>query len=82
MFIGLQRLRAQSPEAFAEIARALDAKIEELLALCRETEARLRESGDTASADLLGVMVLEWETAIDIPALAFPELIDLTDPTG
>jgi hypothetical protein len=82
LIFGLQRLRALSPEAFAEIARALDDKVEELLAMCRTIEARLREGGDSESADLLGVMVLEWETAIDVPALAFPSLLDRHDQTG
>jgi hypothetical protein len=74
--VGLQRLRARSPEAFAEIARTLDAKISELLAVCRTIEARLRQAGDTEAADLLGVMVLEWETTIDVPALTFPFLLE------
>ncbi len=76
MISGLQRLRAQNPEAFAEIARALDDKIEELLAMCRSIEARLREDGHSESADLLGMMVLEWETTLEIPALAFPALLE------
>lgn len=75
MFLGLQRLRAQSPEPFAQVARALDVKVEELLAVCRSIETRLRESGDTEAADVLGVVVLEWETALDVPALAFPFLL-------
>lgn len=80
--VGLQRLRAQSPDAFAEIARTLDSKIHELLTVCRAVEARLREAGDTEVADLLGVMVLEWETTIDIPALTFPYLLERDEPTG
>ncbi len=80
MISGLQRLRAQSPEAFAEIARALDDKIEELLVMCRSIEARLREDGHLESADLLGVMLLEWETTLEVPALAFPALLERSDP--
>lgn len=77
---GLQRLRAHSPEAFAEIARTLDSKIEELLMVCRAIEARLRQSGDDEAASLLGVMVLEWETTLDVPALTFPSLLERDDP--
>jgi hypothetical protein len=73
---GLQRLRARNPDAFAEIARTLDAKIEELLVVCRAIEARLRRSGDTEAANTLGVMILEWETTLDVPALTFPFLLD------
>jgi hypothetical protein len=78
--VGLQRLRAQSPQAFAEIARTLDTKVQELLTVCRTVEARLRESGDTEAADLLAVMVLEWETTIDVPALTFPFLLERDEP--
>jgi hypothetical protein len=74
--VGLQRLRAQSPHAFAEIARTLDTKVHELLTVCRAVEARLRQSGDTEAADLLGMIVLEWETTIDVPALTFPFLLE------
>jgi hypothetical protein len=77
---GLQRLRAHHPEAFAEIARTLDSKIEELLVVCRAIESRLRQSGDHDAANLLGVMVLEWETTLDVPALTFPFLLERDDP--
>lgn len=82
MIAGLQRLRAHSPDAFAEIARTLDAKIEELLTVCRTIEGRLRLAGDNEAADLLGVMVLEWETTFDVPALTFPHLLEPDDRIG
>jgi hypothetical protein len=82
MLMALRQLRAHSPETFAEIARALDSKIHELLAVCRDLEGGLRESGDIEAADLLGVMVLEWETAFDLPALVFPFLMEPGAPAN
>ena len=79
---GLQRLRAQAPDAFAELARTLDSKVEELLAVCRTLEMQLGETGEGAAADLLGVMVLEWETSLDVPALTFPALLGWDGSTG
>jgi hypothetical protein len=82
LIAGLQRLRAQNPTAFGEIARTLDNKIEEMLAVCRTIEGRLRQGGDSETADLLGMMVLEWETTLDFPALLFPHLLDRDERAG
>jgi len=79
---GLQRLRAQAPEAFAEIAATLDAKVEEFLAVCRSLESLLREMGENAAANLLGVIVLEWETSMDVPAFTFPFLLGQEESTN
>ncbi len=82
MILGLQHLRAQNPAVFAEIARALDTKMNELLEVCRAIETRLRQAGDSDTADLLGIMVLEWETTLDVPALTFPFLLERNESSG
>ena len=50
--------------------------------MCRSLESLLREMGENAAANLLGVIVLEWETSMDVPAFTFPFLLGQEESTN